>query len=1014
MTISKLLLFIVILFICLPSFCQQQNSFRRLGVNDGLSQNSVREIFQDRQGFMWIGTGDGLNRYDGKQIKKYRESFRDKSAKRLPGKIINGKIIQDDHQNLWMIVDGKVVKMHLPTETFSIIKRVGRDLDCRILGIQQNEIFVVTPRGIVSINALDYSHRIIDLESVFGLYLPNKEDAGLLYMQQNSIYLFDVKTKHRSLLINTGKQQLLHPNMCDNTTLVFVSGERVHEFDLKQRNITASYAIPDELINKGWFPVPNTKLPDGRIVANLVNNGFIIIDNITGTFTNYTNMENDPFSLSSNLLYTAIVDHSNNLWLGTEGGGINILNLKPRLFDAFPLHAIANKESSLLMVKAIYHTKGSIFIGTYSKGLVKVNRFNNTYETLFEPVKIKDTGFHGIFFIKEDDEKRIWMNKGSRIGIVDLEKGTFINSIDIGYNRKGRTHNIPQCFGQIAPDRFILGTFHSTYLIQYQNGHIKATDLGIINKNLEDDIQSVYTKDNGDIIIGKGEGKGYITLRINNTTQPLIVENGLSKLTVKHIYRDDRRKAFWYATNVGIVIQSDNHKNLQVIDEQDGLSNDFVYAIIKEDDYSFWVSTNKGLNKIKLAKSNSIKVRSIEQYGLQHGLQSNEFNTGAYFKDNHQVFFGGVTGINWFDERKFVKRTFIPRSYITNILINEKSLTTDTCSNFLKRIQLQYDENNIFIRFATLDYTNPDVNQYQYRLKGYDAEWINAASLPEARYSKLAHGDYLFEIKAANSDGIWSAPQQLLRITILPPFWLTWWFKILALASLAAIIFFSARYYLKRKLEKQLQIIEKKLAINNERLRISRDMHDELGTGLSKIALLSEVGKKSKAPNEEIINEISATSRGLAHKMGEIIWTLNPHNDTLGNLVAYLKEYVYDTTENLPVQINFDLPDDIPDVTLSHLYRQQLLLVTKEALNNALKYAQATQISFGLSVTGSLILFTIEDNGVGFDVTQIPKQKAGKRNGLENMRARIESIGGFYELTTGKEPGTKVTYGFCK
>ncbi|MCH5715383.1 triple tyrosine motif-containing protein [Niabella hibiscisoli] len=349
----------------------------------------------------------------------------------------------------------------------------------------------------------------------------------------------------------------------------------------------------------------------------------------------------------------------------------------------------------------------------------------------------------------------------------------------------------------------------TTYLIQYTNGQIKSTDLGLLNKQLEDDIQSIYTKDNGDIIIGKGEGKGYITIRIDVNNQPQIIEEGLNQLTVKHIYRDELRKAFWYATNVGIAIQKDGNKKLQIIDEQDGLSNDFIYSIVKEHDHSFWISTNKGLNKLVLSKGDSLAVQSIEQYGLQHGLQSNEFNTGAYFKDDHFIFFGGVTGINWFDERKFFKRSFIPRSYVTDVLINEKPLAIDTSINFLKHIQLNYDENNLFIKFATLDYTNPDVNQYQYRLKGYDAEWINTTTLPEARYSKLSYGNYLFEIRSANSEGIWSARQPLLSIVIKPPFWLTWWFKIAALTAFTAILFFSTRYYLKRKLEKQIRIMEK-------------------------------------------------------------------------------------------------------------------------------------------------------------------------------------------------------------
>src|SRR5690606_19460935 len=128
---------------------------------------------------------------------------------------------------------------------------------------------------------------------------------------------------------------------------------------------------------------------------------------------------------------------------------------------------------------------------------------------------------------------------------------------------------------------------------------------------------------------------------------------------------------------------------------------------------SFWISTNKGLNKITLAKNDSVTVKTVESYSIKHGLQSNEFNTGAYFKEDHLVFFGGVTGINWIDERNFYKQSFMPRSYITDILIHEKPYNSDTAVNFLTKINLAYDENNIFIKFATLDYTNPDVNQYQ-------------------------------------------------------------------------------------------------------------------------------------------------------------------------------------------------------------------------------------------------------------------------------------------------------------
>lgn len=1014
MSIFKPLLFLFTCIAASASFCQNDPNFKRLGVNDGLSQNSVREIFQDQQGFIWIGTGDGLNRYDGRQIKKYRESFRDKSAKRFPGKIINSKIIQDNRQNLWMIVDGQIVKMNPVTETFSVIKKIGRDLDCMILGLFKDEIVIKVPDGIVSIDINTLSTKTIHISNVFGIYTPTPSDLYLLFQKDDGLYKYNTKSKTAVLLLYTGNKKLSAPVVYNNLGVLFTLGNEIQELNLLSGKVTATYKIPYEKEqHKQLTPVGKTTIPKGGIIALAPHIGFVIIDSIKGTFHQYTNIENDPLSLSSNLIYTSIIDHVDNLWLGTEGGGISILNLKPKLFDAFPVEAVAKKESSLLMVKSIYHKNGEIYVGTYSRGLYRVNRFTGAHQLIFDPAKLPGNAFQGIYFIKEDDKGRIWMNIGDKIGIVDIDDAKFITSTHIEYVRKGKHHNILQCFAQIGPHKYMAGTFQSTYIIDEISGKLSVTDLGLANKHFEDDIQCLFVKDNGDIIVGKGEGGGYLTMRTDEKNNVRIIEQGLYGLTIKQVRRDTLRKAFWYATNVGIIIKRDNTDTLQVIDEKNGLSNDFIYAIIPEDNYRFWISTNKGLNKITLKKGTAIAVSEVEQYGIQHGLQSNEFNTGAYFKDGPVIFFGGVTGINWFDERKFFKRGFASRSYVTDLLINGKPFKTDTAINFLKKIKLNYDDNNIFIKFATLDYTAPNVNQYQYRLKGYENRWIIAYNIPEARYNKLLPGTYTFEIKSANSEGVWSVSRQLLAITITPPFWRTWWFRIFVLVSLSAFVLSGFRYYLNRRLEKQRRVIEKQLAVNNERLRISRDMHDELGTGLSKIALLSELGKNTGAPegSHKIINEISTTSRGLADKMGEIIWTLNPHNDTLGNLAAYLNEYISETTEPLSIKVAFDFPDTIPDISLGHLHRQQLMLVTKEALNNALKYSEATKITFSLFTDDRQVMFSLKDNGKGFDADKVIRPKNGKRNGLGNMKARMESINGRFSLISGKGRGTEVSYG---
>lgn len=991
-------------------FGQTRSGFIRLGVNEGLSQNSVREIFQDKQGFIWIGTGDGLNRYDGIQIKKYRQSLRDKSPKRFPGKILNGKIQQDEAGNLWMMVDGQLVQMNPATETFSVIKKIGGDLEHNIISLQDKDVYIAGASAVHVVNTVDRSAKRIDLPNVFAQYTTQNNERWLLYSKGNDVLRYNITTQAHELLFNGGKNQL---NGCklNNSSLVISAADKIYDYNLPLLKITASYTIPAKSPYQSLSPL--LKTASGDIISNIPHNGVTVIDSATGSFHDYSNVENDPFSLSSNYIYTAIVDASGNMWLGTEGGGISILNLKPPLFNCFPVAPVTKMESSFLMVKSIWHNDAKIYVGTYSKGLYIIDRHTSEHKTVFTTSNDPVHAFNGIFFIKQDDKGRVWLNSGTELGVADLDKGKFRFSAFIDYIRKGKHHNILQCFAQVGPSRYIAGTVQSTYLVEEKDNRITVTDLGLDESQLEGDIQTIFKKENGDIIIGKGEGAGFVVIRLNENNQPEVIEKGLTGTSVKHVYWDSLRKAFWMATNVGIVILRDDRSRF-LIDIENGLSNDFVYSIIPEDDHTFWVSTNKGLNRISLEPNGGdINVATIEQYAIQHGLQSNEFNSGGYFKDGRMIFFGGVTGVNWFDYGKFKQRSFSPRSYITDLLINDKPLASDSAVNFLHNVRLNYNENDLLIRFATLDYTNPAVNQYRYRLAGYDKTWIDANNNPEARYSKLPHGRYRFEISSSNSEGVWSSAVDLMSITITPPFWLTWWFYLLVAVAAIALVFFGSKYYLKRKIEKKLRLMEKELAVNNERLRISRDMHDELGTGLSKIALLSEVGKNHPSPgkNDKIINDINDTSRKLADKMGEIIWTLNPHNDTLGNLSAYLKEYIYETTDSLPVAVQVDFPDAIPEISIGHLIRQQLMLVTKEAINNALKYSKASQLYFSLAVQADTIVFTIKDNGVGFDVGVLNQSLNGKKNGLANMRTRMEAIGGRFVIISAPGAGTKIEYG---
>jgi signal transduction histidine kinase len=352
---------------------------------------------------------------------------------------------------------------------------------------------------------------------------------------------------------------------------------------------------------------------------------------------------------------------------------------------------------------------------------------------------------------------------------------------------------------------------------------------------------------------------------------------------------------------------------------------------------------------------------------------------------------------------------------LTAVAVNEKPFASETSAPRLGALELPHDKNTLAIRFAALEYTQPISAYYSYKLEGFEDGWTKPNRVPEARYAGLPPGRYTFLLRVANADGVWGPRPLTLPIAILPPWWATWWARIGALLLLAGGVALGIRQYVASRVRQRLREIEKEKAVNDERLRISRDMHDELGSGLTKIALLSEVTKQkmSRAQDDRdtgMLEQITATSRRLTEKMGEIIWTLNPAADTLDNLAAYLQEYLSDLGDGLAVGIAVRMPENVPSTRLSNRQRQQILLVTKEAVNNAIKHAHASQITVSLVLAEGAAAFKVVDDGAGF-ISAEPSELAGKRNGLGNMVVRMKSIDGWCRIHTTPGGGTVVDYG---
>jgi len=310
---------------------------------------------------------------------------------------------------------------------------------------------------------------------------------------------------------------------------------------------------------------------------------------------------------------------------------------------------------------------------------------------------------------------------------------------------------------------------------------------------------------------------------------------------------------------------------------------------------------------------------------------------------------------------------------------------------------------------------------FKYRLEPLDGGWVDAGTERTANYSFLAPGDYTFRVIACNNDGVWNETGASVALTVLPYYWQTWPFKISIVLAAALVVGGSVRIVTRRRYRRRLEHLERQRAIERERARIAKDIHDDLGASLTRITLLSQSarnpgGDPAKAMRD--LDHIYLTARELTKAMDEIVWAVNPHHDTLDSLVTYLGRFAQEFSGAASIRCRLDVPIQLPSWPLTAEVRHNLFLAVKEALNNALKHSQATEINLSLQLGDSSFALAIMDNGCGFDPSLVGNNPAAvtngsarlaSGNGLSNMKKRLEEIGGQCFVTSTPGGGTKVT-----
>lgn len=1039
----------------------------QLSVTQGLSQSVVSCVIQDRRGFMWFGTQDGLNKYDGYDFTVYKHDPQDSVS--LSNNFIN-TIYEDSKGILWIGTEGGGLNRFDPeTERFTCYRHdpdVPNSLSHDRVRVIYEDIAGVLWIGTVGggLNKLipveieealvafvHYKHDPYNPNSLSNNRVWNilEDDNGDLWIGTNA-GLNKLNTKTGSF--SHYKYNPNNPNSLSNDIVWSSYMDKGGTLWLGTYNGGLNKLVPSDTESSPPTFVHYKHDPNNpnSLIHNIVSaisedrtgrlwlgtgDGLNSFVPTTETFARHKHTQDNQYSLSTNpIILSMHVSKIGVLWVGTFGGGIIKFDFNKLKFKHYMHNPDSPNSLSHNNVFAIEEDQvGGIWIGT-ENGL---NQFNREIETFIRcqpnPNPPKSLSYNRVTAIHEDRQRQIWVGMAFgglsklvlRSELIGIESGretdTFINFRYDPDNPYSLSHNNIISIYEDDESVLWIGTngrglnklvlnkakgtdTESETFIRYQAAPNNPESVS------NNTVMAIYEDHTGMLWIGTRDGLN----KFNRKTQTFSDyhhdsnnPNSLSNNIIYSIY-EDQSGSLWVGTAGGLNKFDRTAQTFTHFTEKNGLPNDVIYAILADHHGKLWLSTNKGLSRF------DPYTETFRNYDVQDGLQSNEFNLGASLRSKSgELYFGGVNGFNRFHPDSVKDNEHIPPIVITDFKLFNESVPvgSDGQSPLQKHIsavdelKLSYRDYVFSFEFVALDYTIPGKNQYAYMLEGFDESWIYTGTRRFARYTNIEPGAYVFRVKGANNDGVWNEKGTSVRIIIQPPFWKTLWFHGFIIGSLLLVAFGIHKYRMSVKFQK-IKVIEE------TKKRVADEFHDELGNSLTKIALYGEVLKKKLNLTEPeilgIVHRIIDVSNMTYDNMKDFIWSLKTDDESMleliANIVRFGNEFYEDTTIKFVDRSSHH--DTLKKTIIDAETKRHVLLILKEAMNNILKHAQCTEVTFEAKPLAENISFTLSDNGVGF----LSKENKNG-NGIASMHQRSESIGASFELKSVIGGGTILNLG---
>ena len=1009
-----------------------QDYFENYTAANGFPNTNVAAIIQDSKGFIWLGSSEGLSKFDGRHFTVFSHSDTDSSS--LADNNINCLFI-DSRGFLWVGTRGGLSRYNAATNNFKNFYHSDKDKN----SLSSSDIWSVAEDGFKNIWAgtLDagLNKIIISADDKIKTLQYKNDSTNSKSISDNSVWSLYFDKKGYGWAGTSKGLNIFRPSKNNDLDFIHYSNN-TDISSLADDFVWRIYADENENL---WFSSINGSLD--YIPENA--------DRQRLSFTHTATLLSKIIGAPIHSVYDFIKDKNGRSWVTVNTSFLIACNIfidnnthTASLNDVLVFKNEKSKSAGLLdnfLWKLYCDKQGLVWAGS-QKGISVYDPYKEQFDFLKTSSKEIAAGEKNISSVYGDDENNIWLAGGDSLYLIvngSIKKIDFsqtqINSVFYSSGAglfagtfSGLYYAAPQ-----EVQSFISGQKSSTDFTEAQNifndfpafksvnfiannkdelliagnqkfilfnTHTKKTEyFQWISQYLKTDAANTFRAacvqgnfiwlgtDDGLFVFDRANKK---LVKIYNTISLLpLVSNRINDL-----YNDEKGNIY-IATPNGLNIYNEASDKISLLSERDGIADNNIRSIAADKKGNIWLATRNGLCSFNPSK------KETQSYTTANGLTLNQLNCVQVSPNGNMLFIGSDNGFNSLSLTKDFAKPPAPQIVFTDFLIHGKTIL-DEDKNLTEKfrrqqdMKLNYQQNYFTISFSALSFSNPSSNKYAYKLEGFDTGWVASNNISTATYTNLKAGTYTFYVRAANSYGVWNNEGIKLVIIITPPWWQTNLFYICSLLAIVAILYGIYKIRLNRILADQKM-----------RNKIASDLHDDIGSSLSGISIYSEIAKtKTQYDHPELYRMLSAISENTKttqQNMQDIVWSINPYNDSFEKIITRMKVFAAEILEPKDIELKFSAEESLNSLELSSDRRKNFFLIFKEAVNNCAKYAACKKVDVELKKEGSKIYLSVKDDGKGFDMDTVRKG-----NGLATMQARAKELKGEYSITSS--PGNGV------